>query len=86
MKKKYVKPQIYIETFALDTSIAGTCESIVGNPTKGACAVIGTGNVKIFDGSISDCKYTPEGMGGAKDQWDGFCYHVPLDNKDLFNS
>lgn len=86
MKKKYEKPMIIIENFSLSTTIAGDCESIVGNPTKGTCAVLGTGNIPMFSGSIDACDFTPEDMGGVADEWDGFCYHIPMDYKNLFNS
>ena len=87
MKKKYVKPQIIFEDFSLNTDIAGDCESIVGNASKGTCAVIGTGNIAVFDGTVSACVFTPTDMGGKEeDKWDGFCYHVPTEYNNLFNS
>ncbi|MBQ8856548.1 MAG: hypothetical protein IJ024_00235 [Lachnospiraceae bacterium] len=86
MKKKYVKPQIVFEDFSLNTSIAGDCEGIVGNPSKGTCAVIGTGNIAIFDGTVSACVFTPTDIGGTEDKWDGACYHVPTEYSNLFNS
>jgi len=86
MKKTYSKPEILFEDFSASTSIAVNCEGIVGNPSKGTCAVLGTGGIAMFDGSIRACDYTPEGMGGAADQWDGFCYHVPTEYNNLFNS
>ncbi len=88
MKKKYIKPQIIIENFSLSTTIAGDCESIVSNPSKGTCAIVGSGGMTIFDGGVANnaCKFTPEGMGSPKDEWDGFCYHVPTEYNNLFNS
>ena len=88
MKKKYTKPYVMFEDFSLNTSIAGTCESIVNNSAKGSCAVIGTGGIAMFDEEVLNnaCEFTPTGMGGAADQWDGFCYHVPTEYNNLFNS
>jgi len=86
MKKKYTKPQISLESFSLCTNIAGNCEGIVGNPTKGTCAVIGTGDIAMFSGTVTQCDYTPEDMGGEDDLWDGYCYHVPTEYNNLFNS
>lgn len=86
MKKKYEKPMIIIENFSLSTTIAGNCESIVGNPTQGTCAVIGTGEINMFSGTIRACDFTPEDMGGVEDIYDGFCYHIPTSEKNLFNS
>ena len=86
MKKVYTAPQILFESFTMSTNIAGNCESIVGNPTQGTCAVIGTGGQNIFSGTIEACDFTPEGFGGTADEWDGFCYHVPTEYNNLFNS
>lgn len=86
MKKLYSKPEIIFEDFTLSENIAGTCEGIVGNPAKGTCAVIGTGGIAMFNGSVDACDYKPEDMGGTEDQWDGFCYHVPTEYNNLFNS
>lgn len=86
MKKAYKKPEIMFEDFSLSGNIAGTCEGIVDNESKGICAVIGTGDIYMFDGLVSQCDYTPEDMGGKEDEWDGFCYHVPTEYNNLFNS
>lgn len=86
MKKIYSKPEILFENFSVNTNIAGDCESIVGNPSKGICAVLGTGDIAMFSGTITACDYKPEDMGGKDDEWDGFCYHVPTEYNNLFNS
>lgn len=87
MKKKYIKPQIYFEDFSPSTNIAGDCEGIVGNASKGTCAVLGTGGIDIFDGEVGAvCVYTPTDLGGKEDEWDGACYHVPTEYNNLFNS
>ena len=86
MKKTYAKPEIVFENFTLSENIAGDCESIVGNPSKGSCAVIGSGGIPMFNGDVSACDFTPEDNGSTADMWDGYCYHVPSDDKNLFNS
>lgn len=90
MKKAYQKPEIMFESFSLSVNIAGNCESIVGNPSKGSCGVLTSSGDVIFDSSVtgaSPCWFKPSDMGSTKDdEWDGFCYHVPVDTKDLFNS
>ncbi len=86
MKKIYSKPEIIFEDFTLSENIAGNCEGIVGNPSKGSCAVNGTGGIVMFDGSVSACDYSPEDMNGTADMWDGYCYHVPTEYSNLFNS
>ncbi len=86
MKKVYTAPQILFESFTMSTNIAGNCEGIVGNPTQGTCAVIGTGSQAIFTDTVTACEFTPDTFGQPEDQWDGFCYHVPSEYNNLFNS
>ena len=87
MKKTYEKPMIIFEDFSLSTSIAAGCEGIVGNPTAGSCAVLGSGGIAVFSSSMTEvCDYTPEGLGQPEDKWDGLCYHVPTEDYTLFNS
>ena len=87
MKKTYVKPEIMFEDFTLCSNIAAACESTVDSQSKGQCAVIGTGNINIFDGTVSACDYDPTDLpGGTTDMYNGFCYHVPTDTSNLFGS
>ena len=88
MKKTYSKPEISFESFVMSTNIAGDCEKpFVNNATKGVCAVIGSGGITVFDSKVGGaCKFTPEGLGGTPDIYDGLCYHVPTEAKNLFNS
>ena len=89
MKKVYTAPQILFESFTMSTNIAAGCESIVGNPTQGTCAVLGTGGIAIFDSSVTMgvCDFTPGEIGQADDgTYNGFCYHVPTEEYNLFNS
>lgn len=86
MKKEYVKPVVVFESFSLSTNIAAGCESIVGNPSKDSCPVAGTGGIAIFNTPENGCEFTPAQMGGVDDMWDGFCYHVPTETNNLFNS
>ena len=81
MKKVYSKPEIMFESFTLSVNIAGDCERIVGNPARDACAYETTGGITNFTETLTACDYTPsDGMA------DGFCYHIPFDDKELFNS
>lgn len=86
MKNPYQKPAIMFEDFSLSVSIAGNCESIVGSPSEGSCGIITSSGDTVFTGPNEGCVFTPEDMGQEKDTWDGFCYHVPVDSKSLFNS
>lgn len=86
MKKAYSKPEIVFESFSLSTNIAGDCEEIVGNPAKGTCGVLGNepGIDNLFSSSVT-------GIDGCQmwmdvDVYNGFCYHVPEDTHELFNS
>ena len=82
MKKTYSKPEIMFESFTLSTNIAGGCEQpFVTNISKGVCAIEITGGVTVFTGDMKVCDTNP-----PDDMWDGFCYHVPTEDKNLFNS
>lgn len=86
MKKNYNAPSVLFESFVVSNNIASNCESIVDNPTRGNCAVVSSGGIRIFDSSVNACVYTPDTFGGTPDTWDGFCYHVPTEYNNLFNS
>ena len=96
MKKAYKKPEIMFEDFSLSCNIAAGCEpgGIVGNPSKGVCGVLTSSGDVIFNSSVGDvCVFKPSDMGNTPvlgndpdDEWDGFCYHVPTESSNLFNS
>lgn len=87
MKKTYVKPQIMFESFSVSENIAGDCDRLVGNPSKGTCAVLGSGGIAVFTSDVSACDYTPTEINSEdEDVYDGFCYHVPTEYTNLFNS
>lgn len=82
MKKTYVKPEVYFESFELSTSIATGCE-YKSNHTKDTCGwyVEGVGNV--FLSNLTTCDY-PEP--DSETNKFGICYHVPVDTSNLFTS
>ena len=88
MKKIYTKPEIVFEDFSLSTNIAGDCEPpYVSSPSKGSCAMIGTGGIAVFtEGVISACEYDSTDLGGGEDIYNGLCYFVPTAESNLFNS
>lgn len=87
MRKTYEKPVIMFENFAVNAHIAGDCEKIVGNPSKGSCAVSGTGGINVFTSEIGACVFTPTDIGNNhNDMYDGACYHLPDPYNSLFNS
>jgi hypothetical protein len=81
MKKIYSKPEIVFEDFSLSTNIAGNCELDTPLPSlKDSCGYPIRGAVVFTDG-INACTYKPQdGM------HNGFCYHVPTEYNNLFNS
>lgn len=82
MKKVYQKPAIIFEEFSLCTNIAGDCDVKTQTPVSGDCGYQFGSNV-VFLESVSGCvKKVKDEM----DQFNGICYHVPLETKDLFNS
>ena len=80
MKKTYTKPEISFESFAMSTNIAGSCELDTKMPTADKlCGYPINGSVIFVEGT--QCTRYPSG--GV---YDGFCYHVPVEGKHLFNS
>lgn len=82
MKKQYSAPDIMFESFTLSTSIAGDCEKIIGNQVVYTCGVR-FGTKVVFTGNATGC--TTKVEDGSKD-YNGWCYHIPVDNKEIFNS
>ncbi len=82
MKRAYTKPVIQYEDFSLSTSIAVGCDNIVSTQSENLCGII-FGSMTIFSDGITGCydEVTPgDGI------YDKFCYHVPMDGSELFNS
>ena len=81
MKKEYSKPMAFVEDFSLQTSIAAGCDIPAPLPTKDECGypIPGIGNV--FVSGANGCTYTAQD--GA---FNAPCYHVPAEDKNLFNS
>lgn len=80
MKKQYVKPAMFSETFDICDSIAAGCGIAVGS-TEHDCSYSVPGipgaNLFIVGGT---CITTPPGDG------DGVCYHIPTAETKLFDS
>ena len=84
MKKVYSKPEIVFENFSLTTNIAGGCEVKTWTPTNAdLCAYQPPRfpDLNIFLEESSACT-TKEADG----EYDGFCYHIPTETNNLFNS
>ena len=84
MKKTYSKPEIMFESFTMSTNIAAGCENTFGLYSRGVCGFPGDApNMNIFNKNAGgDCTVD----GGDADEYDGLCYHVPLESDNLFNS
>lgn len=82
MKKTYKKPVAIIENFSLSTNIAGNCEVKTNTPSEGNCAYPLRTGENIFFSSIANVCTTHEDDG----EYNGLCYHVPNEAKNLFNS
>jgi len=81
MKKIYAKPEIVFESFSVSASIAANCEKIV-TPQLYSCGVNYPGVGVIFTDEAQGCikKMEDTVMG------DGYCYHVPTESANMFNS
>lgn len=78
MKKTYVRPEVYFESFELSASIAAGCEA-VSNSAQNVCAIFDKDlGVEVFAKGV--CKYTPPN-GSEKP-----CYDVPQANYNVFTS
>lgn len=87
MKKTYSKPEIMFEGFAMSTNIAAGCETTSSLPSYNVCGYpTRGGNVFTSEiGGANGCTVTnvtePYSTGNNT-----FCYHVPDDWHNIFNS
>ena len=79
MKKNYVKPHVYFEDFRLSTSIAGGC-AWTASFAENSCPVKVPGTTLTYITDINTCYFSVPATN------DKFCYHVPMDNKNVFSS
>ena len=81
MKKIYKKPMVLIENFSLSTNIAGDCDTKTNTPSQNQCAYPLRSGHMVFMSEIAACTTTED-----DGEYEGICYHVPNDAKNLFNS
>lgn len=81
MRKVYSKPDIIFEDFSLSTSIAAGCETKTNTPSQDKCG-FRFGAYMAFVAGVEACTM-PVADGSIND---GFCYHVPSAENNLFNS
>ena len=88
MKKQYSKPSIFIEDFAINQYIAGSCSGDGMTQVKHAmysCYITikddtaDSGYSKIFNQYPCD-------MSLEDDQNNGICYHIPMSLTNYFSS
>ena len=84
MKKTYSKPDIAFESFSLSTSIAGNCEVKTDTKGGGECGYPMDGLGMLFIVGMGAC--TTPITDEMSLNFNGFCYHVPMENSNLFNS
>ena len=81
MKKTYVKPEVYFESFELSTSIATGCEYKT-NHAKNECVYEIAGGRNVFVDAKTHClDITAPG-----EEYGAVCYHVPIEASNLFTS
>lgn len=80
MKKTYVKPEVYFESFELSANIATGCK-LISNAAEYDCAVTDNDlGITYFTDAACGGNYTPPGGN------DGLCYHTSADNAKVFTS
>lgn len=79
MKKSYSKPDILFDSFQMCASIA-SCE-VVANMRKDVCGMEMAVGVAMFTEAVNNCSWKQE-----DGEYDGLCYHVPLEAYNVFGS
>lgn len=82
MRKTYSKPEILFEDFSLSISITVGCDVQNTTPSQDQCGVYFEGVGNVFITGMAACSDFPVDNG----EFNGFCYHVPFDDKNIFNS
>ena len=71
------------EDFSISTNIAAGCELDTPLPTyEESCGYPVRGGIVFMEGT--QCTVPTQDEGG--DSYNGFCYHVPVESSNLFNS
>lgn len=85
MKKAYSKPEIAFEDFTMSTSIAVGCEIKIEGQNSGNCGY-------KYDGGNGSTMFTVQAGTAVcnlpmdDDETNGFCYHIPVEGNNMFNS
>lgn len=86
MKKEYKKPEIFMESFEVSEFIATACQNNV-NATQDTCTVQ-VGTEVVFTSSNNTCTVKAnDGTSSVIDEeYNSFCYHIPLAGTRSFGS
>ncbi len=87
MKKSYGKPDIVFDNFQMESSI-GACAKKTG-PSSGNCGVLWAPPDTLFaeaPGIKTGACTIDVDINVDTESYDGFCYHVPFDGMQLFQS
>lgn len=82
MKRAYSKPDILFEDFSLSAGIAVGCEKKIDTQYSGQCG-LNFGDLTLFVADASGCL---DPVVDGSPEYNGLCYHIPIDSKNLFNS
>lgn len=85
MKKTYIKPEIVFEDFTVNTNIAAGCEIKIDNHSQGGCGY-------KYEGGHGETMFTTQAgtavcnLAVNDDENNGFCYNIPVQSINIFNS
>jgi hypothetical protein len=82
VKRAYSKPDIIFEDFSLSAGIAAGCEKKIDTQNSGLCGLV-FGDLMLFVDTVAGCK---DPVVDGSSEYNGLCYHIPTDTKNLFNS
>ncbi|MBQ3215765.1 MAG: hypothetical protein IJB11_06585 [Oscillospiraceae bacterium] len=84
MNKTYTKPDIMFEDFSLTSSIASNCAIKTSTSHQWSCHVQ-IGIMKVFTSQVIGCKQDGCTIIDSG-EFNGLCYHVPYNDRNLFMS
>ena len=79
MKKRYEKPDIMFDNFTMSESVA-RCEE-KANFARGVCSLEMGPGYFMFTDDVNSCNFKQKDL-----EFNGLCYHVPMDSNNVFNS
>jgi hypothetical protein len=83
VKKRYSKPEIHFDDFSLTTSISAGCEAKITNAVQFQCGLPFAGKDIFTSQFPAACE---KQVTDGSPAYNGLCYHVPIDTKNIFNS